>query len=683
MGIYFNGKYIVKPGAYSSIDADSMTSITKGSPNIVALVGTSKGGIPGEIMWFDDPTVAQRVLKGGYLMKACQKCWSPTKQGGGAQLIGVIRADKATQSVLSLGDGIAKPMSIGEVITGLGNTSTGSLTVSGNYTGKEDISIEIYIDSTDTVDETALTYRWRIIKNNITEDNPTWEVTNQSNAQNGAEVELFEGIKIAFSSGNYVCGDTFIFSLSSAKDERTALKVISKDYGDWTKKIQIKQETGSIINTKRVCIYYWEDNIYETFDNLGVMAYFEYRGEYEYAVLEVLPDKEGNAERLITKIGESEDNCIIDLDIYLKDDRFRQIKQLVDYINSYENYKCEFYSEANQALGSTDLDIMTATLEKEKPVIISAYWADITKTISAKSQYINIERVDKLAKIPSDFEYTNLDGGTDGDVPTSWVEYFDKFGSHPITYLVPITGDNAIHAEARAHVDYMSNTMGRERFLICGGYAGETADDAKKRAASHNSDRVQLAFPGFYDFDKNNELTLYPSFVTAAMYAGRAAFLERGESATFDYYAVEALEYELEPMTINELLNSGVAPLEFVIGSGNRLVQDITTYTQNAISLYTERSVRILADAMNKDLREKIEQMIIGQKGSRTPLTSVKNLVISFLKQKMREEEIIGYRNVRVIYSDGVLNIEYEVAPVEPVNFALIKGHFYTEEIVL
>lgn len=107
--VYFNGSVLTIPGAYSAIDTSGMaTKNDDTGSKTVAIIGECTGGEPGAVQFFTDPMSARRVLKSGYLMKACEKAWYPvsaTKEGvdiGGANLIAVIRSNKATKSSLKI-----------------------------------------------------------------------------------------------------------------------------------------------------------------------------------------------------------------------------------------------------------------------------------------------------------------------------------------------------------------------------------------------------------------------------------------------------------------------------------------------------------------------------------------------------------------------------------------------------
>ena len=107
--VYFNGSVLSVPGAYSAIDTSGLrTKSSMDGAKTLALLGECTGGEPGAVQFFSEPLVARKTLKGGELLKACEKAWNPvssTKEGvelGGANIIAVIRTNNATKSKLEI-----------------------------------------------------------------------------------------------------------------------------------------------------------------------------------------------------------------------------------------------------------------------------------------------------------------------------------------------------------------------------------------------------------------------------------------------------------------------------------------------------------------------------------------------------------------------------------------------------
>lgn len=687
-GVYFNGKLLTIPGLYATVDSAMNSSKATSDAKVVAMIGECTGGEPGTVQFFSDPSIAKKVLKSGELLTAMNKAWNPvskTKTGvtlGGADIIGVIRANKATKGTTGVKQATAKAAAIGAVVATTNPNTTGKVTATGEYTGNENITICVEITSEGTQAMADTKFNWKYAPND--------DFESVSDLQAAASVDLVSGIKVAFGDGNYTIGDTFLIPVTAAVTVvDSVFEVQSKDWGVDANKIQHRLAAGTNPDTKKFVVYDSKNDVYETFDNLGPVFTIKYTGEQTYATMSIISDGVGNSIKLQTYIGAEADSAIVDLDIDLDMSTFRTVKSFLSYMAGYENYEVIAVKGYNTALSVHDFDFCEKSDIKTSAVTVTALLPDLKKTVAEKSNLVEIAVINRELPNVNEYPFTTLLGGSEGRVPTSWEEYLTMLGRYNVSYVVPLTDDESIIAECIAHVNNMSNNFGKERRLICGSGNHLTVDQAIETAQLFAGDRVQYVYPGLYDLNEYGETELYPAYILAAQHAGRAAALPDGESATHDTYRMAGIEYELDPTDITRLLNAGVVTFEFVIAedvfssSSVRLVQDITTYTESNEALYVERAVGAIADGLNNRIRNAIDELITGKKTTTGILTSVKNAVISVLQQSMREpyECILAYKDVKVYKEDGVTYIEYAVAPTEPNNFTLITGHFYSEEI--
>lgn len=463
----------------------------------------------------------------------------------------------------------------------------------------------------------------------------------------------------------------------------------SKDWGEDTAH-QIKMQDGTLSGTKKLIVYDQSNGRYETFDNVGNAFTINYTGESEYAELNITADEHGTL-TLQTKVGTSTEDAQEDINVKLDPIKFKTLKALISELQSYENYTVTANSSYNARLKVTDLDLVTkAEIKKGSggtDYRVTAIFADLKSKLDLNSQLIELSEFDKTLGAIENFEYVTLEGGTQGTSPSSWIEYFDALSNFDIFYITPLTSDITIHAELASHINEMSGNLGKERRGIVGGETGETVAESIQRARDLSSDRMQVVHGGFYDVNSNSELQLYPPYILAAQHAGRAAFLEDGEPATHDVYRMSAPEYKLERNEITQLLQGGVLAFEFVLGKNNasqsyvRLVQDLTTDTVSTDTVHTERATGALADSINKEIRENLDNLLTGKRTGVGDLTSAKNRVISILADRKLKGHIIDYKDVYVTKSGTVTEVDYSVAPAEPNNFTLITGHFYSQDI--
>lgn len=686
-GVYFNGKLLTIPGAYSSVESSMTSTKTGNSAKMIAIIGECTGGEPGTVQFFTEPSVAKKVLKGGELLRAMQKAWNPvskTKEGvslGGANIIAAIRTNKATKGESVIHQSKQVAATIGSVMKSVSGATTGEVTAAGSFTGETNKTIKIVITSSGTNALADCTYNWCLADEGVYKLSEDAKLTTEA-------ISLVDGVTATFGAGNYTLGDVFFIPCTAAVTTgEFVFKIQSKDWGADASNIQHKISNGTLTGTKKLTIYDTKNDAYEIYDNLGKIFSIKYTGEQKYAAISIISDGKGNAIKLQTRIGAAADSAIVDLDLDLSTKTFKNVASLIRTLSGYENYVVTSYNAFNPELSVADLDFMDSVSIKAE-TDITAILPDMKKSVALQSQLCEVTIINREIDNFDNYDFTSLIGGSEGRSPLSWTPFYDMLARYNITYIVPLTDDLSIIAECQEHVNYMSENMGKERRMICGSGNRLTVDNAIANAKRLSGDRCQYVYPGMYDLNDSGELELYPAYILAAQHAGRASFLPDGEAATHDHYKMSAIETELEPDEITKLLNAGVVTFELVI-SGNaydtssvRLVQDLTTYTSDTNPLYCERAIGITADTLNKDIRDDLDDLLVGKRTTTATLTTARNRVISILQKRKKDEIIVAYKDVTVYKENGAVWVEYSVAPAEPTNFVLVKSHFYSEDLV-
>lgn len=693
--VAFNGKTIVNPGVYSSIDSSMTYSKQSTGSRIIALIGESTGGEPNKVHFLSNPSEAKKILKSGELLKACTKAWNPvsrTKDGlalGGADIIACIRANKAiraTRDFMSYtGEGSKG------VYASISDLSTGSVVIEDGdpvepaFCGL--VKVEIIEGGTLSASAGEITVSCYNCEN---VDTPL--VTNQKVKFNDSAAELSLasiGYKLSFLAGVYTSGDCFFASIIPANEnDKVAYRLVSKDYGKDNNKIQVKVEQKDDGFVK-VSVYDVKSDTYEIYDNVGKAFSIKYTGEGT-CKLHIVTDTDGESVRLMTVVTPTSGSAYTDLDIELSKSAFRTIRALVRHLQGFENYNVIYNNHCNIDCSVNDLDRLNADISG-KEAVVSDVLADMKAKMDADSSFVTVEYVNRAVydKSKVETEYVLLAGGSEGMTPRSWVEYFDMLSRYDIQYIVPLTSDEIILSECREHVIEMSENFGLERRAVFGLYETATIQEATNAAQNFASDRVQMVYPGFYDLDDNGENTLYPAYILAAQFAGRISALPDGETATHDVFRMKGIEKELEPDEIKELLAAGVVTFEFKVSTASynesyvQCVQDLTTSREDDI-LRVERAVGVVADNINRDIRSELDTLSVGRKTTVGLLTTIKNIVERILEDKRdKEQVIVDYKDVSVVASQDIITIEYACAPTIPNNFTLVSGHFYSQDLFL
>jgi hypothetical protein len=105
MSVFFNGRLLVTPAVESAIyDTGLATAYPGRANNVVAIIGTSEGGVPKKAIYFDSPVTARRTLRGGDCLRALELAFNPSAESGSPARVAVVRIENAVQASLMLLD---------------------------------------------------------------------------------------------------------------------------------------------------------------------------------------------------------------------------------------------------------------------------------------------------------------------------------------------------------------------------------------------------------------------------------------------------------------------------------------------------------------------------------------------------------------------------------------------------
>lgn len=267
-------------------------------------------------------------------------------------------------------------------------------------------------------------------------------------------------------------------------------------------------------------------------------------------------------------------------------------------------------------------------------------------------------------------------------LPTDWTEALSMLQTVDVQWVHAVTGDEAIHAAVKAHVDVCSNVLRRERRAICGTPSGTTDDDAIKRAKSLNSKRVSLVHIGHYAYNAAGKLALRPPYMTAGLVAAAFAGVNPGTPLTNKTLNVLGLERDLRnPTDTDKLLKGGVLPIENT-ETGYKVTQSITTWLVDSKYNNREQSCGVAVDFAIRNVRQAVDPLR-GSKQTPILLSRAVSLTKGALTELSRPEPqgpavLVGdenspaWRNVTATIAGDVLRIQFEASPVIPNNYILV-----------
>jgi hypothetical protein len=137
---------VIRPGAYSTIDASQLVPASLGLANVIAVIGDATGGKPNTPLFFRSGDAAKSVLRSGDLLDGIRMAYDPSSDPnvGGADLIVAIRTNPATQATLNLAGASGTLVTLTSADYGVWNNAIQAKVEAGT-TGKK-ITIQ-YVDA--------------------------------------------------------------------------------------------------------------------------------------------------------------------------------------------------------------------------------------------------------------------------------------------------------------------------------------------------------------------------------------------------------------------------------------------------------------------------------------------------------------------------------------------------------
>lgn len=445
----------------------------------------------------------------------------------------------------------------------------------------------------------------------------------------------------------------------------TVIALVSDDYGLGANQIKVKVEAGSVRGKKLTTMlgngYFSQDNIAR--DALTV----RYAGGGPAATVAVTNstvtlDVDGSA-------------TVIDLS------SFATVGALVDRINAVAGFTASAVAGSEDKPALNGLDSLAGQDVKTTACTITANLQAVVDWLNGVGEgFITATRAAGAGTLPVNADWTYLAGAVDpAPVVGDWTNALATLQGEDVQWVVPLTGNAAIHAAVDAHCAYMSNVARMERRALVGP-AGNTALAAvKDLPKALNSDRTSLVWPGHYDYDVGGKLVLLPPYMTAAVIAAAFAGSNPGTPLTNKALKIRGLEFKVRnPTDTDDLIQAGVLCLEET-PKGYKVVRSISTWLVNDSYNRVEVSTGVATDFVSRNVRQALD-VLRGTKGSPIVLSRAVSIAETTLRELARpepqgpgvivgDEENPAYRNIRAALDGDVLRVEFQCSPVIPVNF--------------
>lgn len=537
--------------------------------------------------------------------------------------------------------------------------------------------------------------------------------------------ELLKALELAWqpdSDGTYYAGN--IMAMRSQPATQASLKkgtltFTSKLYSEKANNILVSLQPNRINNTQRLVISFPEDGVTNTYDNLGNIFSLSYNGNERYASYKIEADKNGFASLLTLYAGDNS-RTAEPIQKFILGDRSLYIKtnSLINAINQVAGFHATRFSNGNKNVYTKyyhkiDETQLTANPNKQ---YVYAIEGDILNTVGDYDSYVSLGYVPEgtpedpkniketsisdgvhivLAKMTvttpiENFETTALSGASVGVSPDSWTNLFNQFtdsydnNGYLGYYLIPLTDDAAIQAEATAFANTQAR-VGNAMRVIAGAGISEPKQQLISRSIELDDARANLVGNSAMVKMSDGTTQDMPGYMLAAMVGGLASGIDIGDSITNKSLNLVSLDQNFTTDDINELTGSGIVTIKYLqnrASSSFRIVDDVTTSTRVAEPLEHEMAIGESSDFLVAGIREKLDPFI-GSKINTAYASTLSSYVLEYLSDVKTEGIIMDYdsSSVSVTIVGSTANISATVYPDRTLKKMDIALQYNTETL--
>ncbi|MCE2580786.1 phage tail sheath subtilisin-like domain-containing protein [Komagataeibacter sp. FNDCR1] len=419
--------------------------------------------------------------------------------------------------------------------------------------------------------------------------------------------ELLTAVQKCFSVSDQVDAPSTIYAVNVGSapagtltlkdsDGNVAINLVTDQYGTVANTAQIAVYAGTVQGSEISVGYAGQQAI--TQDNIARGAFgIAYTGTGTAPTITVASES--------VTLSDGTTTTVLDLNQY------QSIAQLVDAINTVSGFEATIVATAVNQTALNSLDPVTAKALTSTPYAVTA-------NLQAQIDFLNstagggIFTATRATTATGPAAPAGWQSPAPVTVPaplvTDWTNALTMLQSTDVNWLAILSPNPAVWAAVDAHVQYMSKTAQRERRAWVGPDVGMSLSDAAALGVQLNSDRVSIAWPGFYGYDANGNETLYPPYMAAALIASGFAGLSPGQTMTNVALDVIGPEVAVNiPTDTDVLIPAGITPIAQGRSGTTIVVRAISSWLNDNYYDRVEVSTGAAADFTNQQVRNAVQ----------------------------------------------------------------------------
>lgn len=489
--------------------------------------------------------------------------------------------------------------------------------------------------------------------------------------------DLLDAIEVALnpSNSNYSAGTILAQRVGSAKQAsliNKGLTIVSQQYANDANQVQVALRNNTLTNAFDLQVVSQVDKYNYTYSSIGTLFNVSYNGSAKYASIEIDVDSvptdssNGQATMMILKAGLDKDSATVAAQFQLGMGLYSNVGELVSYINTIDGFTAEYANSGNKTKVETKyLDAIPEKQLINGGVNVTSLGGDIINSVL-------YDEVISATYDPSKGEpvvqtLSTLTGGSDGEIPTTWSTEISNFRDEDGYYLVPLTDNEAIHAEAVAFANDRTNN-GTPTRVILGGGTNETLKQSTVRASQLRDKRALLIANSGTRLMNDGTTKSLPAYIVAAMIGGLASGVPVGDSIMNKSLDLLNVDQKFTSDELDLLDVQGVVALEYVRNRSNlifRVTDDITTYADTEDPVAGIQSAGEASDFFVVDLREMLDSTFLGQRIAVGAAKEIKTAIIAFLTSEQSVGTIMDFdeSDISVTINGNEASISLTIVP--------------------
>jgi len=369
------------------------------------------------------------------------------------------------------------------------------------------------------------------------------------------------------------------------------------------------------------------------------------------------------------------------------------LADLVVNIGAVTGLSASTVREGSNSIPAAILDESDYVIAKNATQAISAISYDLVQALSNSTL---VRAVSDARVRPVNTAETLLSGGSDygfdanglpqTSTPTAnFLSAFASLRDLKNVVIVPLSEEESVHKELAQHCKFMEGAGRDER----NGYVGLPSSLNKSQILSRirtlNSRNVSAVAQDFKAFDEFGILQSYGPVMLAVIAGAMQCGSPVGMPLTNKIInATEVLNTgDWSPSrSLEEMLEMGLMFARFNQERGIVWERSLTTWRQDSNAAFTEMSTNESVNVSTKLCRQSVENRI-GDRAFAGLAGVLKALIASELQRQIDTGIIKSFapRSISVQDAGDAFNVQYEIAPLEPVNFIKITAHIRRQPV--